>query len=65
MNTPTSSFRFSDETRHLLDELAARNDMSATGLLVLLIRNRARREGLLPPFTVTTDEPPVKEARDD
>jgi hypothetical protein len=51
-----TSFRLSDEIRELLKALAERNDMSQAALVGMLIRTRARQEGLLPALVHTEEE---------
>lgn len=55
--TAVTNFRFSDQTRDLLKKLAEKNDSSQVALLTMLIRQRARQEGLLEPLLKVEPEP--------
>lgn len=61
--TTLTNFRLSDEIRGLLEQLAERNDTSQPSLIAMLVRDRARQEGLLPPLVKTEPELPVVKTR--
>jgi hypothetical protein len=43
---PIASFRLTEEARRILDELAARQGISRTALLEVMLRDVAKREGI-------------------
>lgn len=55
--TAVTNFRLPDDIKALLKALAAKNNTSQVALLSMLIRQRARQEGLLPPLVKTEPEP--------
>lgn len=61
--TTLTNFRLSDEVRDLLKQLSEKNDTSQASFLAMLIRQRARQEGLLPPLVKTEPELPVVKTR--
>lgn len=61
--TTLTNFRLSDEVRDLLRQLSEKNDTSQASFLAMLIRQRARQEGLLPPLVKTEPELPVVKTR--
>ena len=53
-----TSFDLSPEAMQLLNALRLRMSLSRTGILEVLIRDRAEREGLRPPATPSREAKP-------